>query len=38
MIIYDYQPGHGHEYLEAFLAGYKGDLQCDGYRVYGYCE
>ena len=35
VVIYDYQPGRGHEHPEAFLAGYKGYLQCDGYRAYG---
>ena len=34
VVIYDYQPGRGHEHPEAFLAGYKVYLQCDGYRAY----
>jgi len=38
VVIYDYQPGRGHEYPKAFLAGYSGDLQCDGYRAYGCLE
>ena len=38
MVIYDYQPGRGHECPEAFLASYKGYLQCDGYRAYGCLE
>jgi transposase len=38
VVIYDYQPGRGHEYPKAFLAGYTGYLQCDGYRAYGCLE
>lgn len=38
VVIYDYQPGRGHEYPKAFLAGYAGYLQCDGYRAYGCLE
>jgi hypothetical protein len=38
VVIYDYQPGRGHEHPETFLAGYAGYLQCDGYRAYGCLE
>lgn len=38
VVIYDYQPGRGHEHPEAFLAGYTEYLQCDGYRAYGCLE
>jgi len=38
VVIYDYQPGRGHEHPETFLAGYTGYLQCDGYRAYGCLE
>ncbi|HEY5716439.1 MAG TPA: IS66 family transposase [Psychromonas sp.] len=38
LVIYDYQPGRGHEYPAAFLSGYTGYLQCDGYSAYGCLE
>ena len=34
VIIYDYQPGRKQEYPEAFLDGFAGYLQSDGYQVY----
>jgi transposase len=34
IILYDYQPGRGGEHPEAFLAGFKGYLQTDGYSGY----
>lgn len=34
VLLYDYQPGRGHEYPEAFLEGFAGYLQCDGMRGY----
>lgn len=38
VVIYDYQMGRGHEHPKAFLSGYNGYLQCDGYRAYGCLE
>lgn len=34
MILYDYQPGRDGKHPEAFLAGFKGYLQTDGYSGY----
>lgn len=34
MAIYEYHPGRSGEYARAFLAGYKGALQTDGYAGY----
>ena len=34
VILYDYQTGRGHENPEAFLKGFAGYLQCDGYSAY----
>ncbi len=34
VLLYDYQPGRGHEYPEAFLEGFAGYLQCDGMKGY----
>ncbi len=34
IILYDYQPGRGGEHPEAFLKGFKGYLQTDGYSGY----
>ena len=34
IVLYDYQPGRGQEYPEAFLAGFRGYLQTDGYSGY----
>ncbi|MTI11735.1 IS66 family transposase, partial [Sansalvadorimonas verongulae] len=34
VVLYDYQPGRGHEYPLAFLEGFTGDLQCDGMKGY----
>lgn len=33
-VIYDYQPGRSRASLKAFLQGFEGHLQCDGYSVY----
>jgi transposase len=38
VVIYDYQMSRGHEHPKAFLSGYNGYLQCDGYRAYGCLE
>ncbi|WP_068978925.1 IS66 family transposase [Aeromonas sp. EERV15] len=38
VVLYDYQPGRGKVYPAAFLQGYDGYLQCDGYRVYASLE
>lgn len=38
VVLYDYQPGRGKEYPAAFLKGYSGYLQCDGYQVYASLE
>jgi transposase len=35
VVLYDYQPGRGQAYPQAFLAGYRGYLLCDGYAAYG---
>ncbi len=35
VVLYDYQPGRGHEHPAAFLKDYVGYLQCDGYQAYG---
>ena len=34
IVLYDYQPGRGQEYPNAFLSGFKGYLQTDGYAGY----
>ena len=34
IILYDYQPGRGHEYPLEFLNGFTGHLQCDGMKAY----
>jgi len=34
VVLYDYQPGRGQTYPQAFLEGYCGYLMCDGYAVY----
>ncbi|MGG1553390.1 IS66 family transposase [Paenibacillus ferrarius] len=34
IILYDYQPGRGGEHPEAFLVGFEGYLQTDGYSGY----
>ena len=34
IVLYDYQPGRGQEYPNAFLEGYHGYLQTDGYSGY----
>jgi transposase len=34
VVIYDYQAGRSRACPQAFLAGYQGYLQCDGYSVY----
>ena len=33
-MLYDYQPGRGQEYPNAFLDGFHGYLQTDGYSGY----
>lgn len=38
VVIYDYQPGRSRKSLTSFLQGFKGYLQCDGYRVYDNVE
>jgi len=34
VVLFDYQPGRGQEYPQAFLAGYKGLLLSDGYAAW----
>ena len=34
VVLFDYQPGRGQEYPQAFLAGYKGMLLSDGYAAW----
>ena len=34
IVLYDYQPGRGQDYPNAFLSGFKGYLQTDGYAGY----
>jgi len=34
VVLFDYKPGRGAEYPEKFLDGYKGYIQCDGYKSY----
>ena len=34
IVLYDYKPGRGAEYPQAFLSGFKGYLQTDGYIGY----
>ncbi len=34
VVLFDYQPGRGQEYPQAFLAGYKGMLMTDGYAAW----
>lgn len=38
VVIYDYQPGRGQQYPQAFLEGYSGYLQTDGYAGYNNIE
>lgn len=33
-VVYTYAPGRGHHHAQALLGGYRGILQCDGYRAY----
>jgi transposase len=33
-VVYSYAPGRGHAYAAALLGGYRGILQCDGYKAY----
>jgi len=32
-VVYTYAPGRGHHHAQALLGGYRGILQCDGYRA-----
>ena len=34
VVLYDYQPGRGHEHPLTFLDGFTGHLQCDGMKAY----
>ena len=34
IVLYEYQPGRGGNYPKAFLNGFQGMLQCDGYQGY----
>ncbi|MBB5510862.1 hypothetical protein HDG35_007159 [Paraburkholderia sp. JPY681] len=34
VVLFDYQPGRGREYPQAFLAGYEGLLMTDGYAAW----
>ncbi len=34
VVLFDYQPGRGQEYPQAFLSGFKGYLHADGYAAY----
>jgi len=34
VVLYDYQPGRGHEHPQSFLKGFSGYLQCDGMKGY----
>jgi transposase len=34
VVLFDYQPGRGQEYPQAFLAGYEGMLMTDGYAAW----
>jgi transposase len=34
VVLFDYQPGRGQEYPQAFLAGYEGMLMTDGYSAW----
>lgn len=38
IVLYDYQPGRGGKYPRAFLEGFNGMLQCDGYQGYNKVE
>ena len=38
IVLYDYQPGRSGDYPIAFLSGYTGMIQCDGYSAYGRLE
>lgn len=38
IVLYEYQPGRGQEYPEAFLKGFHGYLQTDGYSGYNNLE
>ena len=33
-VVYTYAPGRGYHHAQALLGGYRGILQCDGYRAY----
>lgn len=33
-VVYSYAPGRGHTHAAALLGGYRGILQCDGYKAY----
>src|SRR4051812_26015606 len=33
-VVYSYAPGRGHIHAAALLGGYRGILQCDGYKAY----
>jgi transposase len=33
-VVYSYAPGRGHIHAAALLGGYRGVLQCDGYKAY----
>ena len=33
-VLYTYAPGRGHAHAAALLGGYRGILQCDGYKAY----
>jgi len=33
-VVYNYAPGRGHAHAAALLGGYRGILQCDGYKAY----
>jgi hypothetical protein len=34
LLLFDYQPGRGQQYPQAFLCGYKGLLMTDGYAAW----
>lgn len=38
IVMYDYQPGRGGKHPKAFLEGFSGLLQCDGYQGYNAVE
>jgi Transposase IS66 family len=33
-VVYSYAPGRGHAHAATLLGGYRGILQCDGYKAY----